>query len=987
MNSVVEVIPYLTKDLQKPTVNLEVAMQALVLDERDPLALEITGEESAKRFLLRANCPETVAHAEAQLRMRYPQAVFVPVTAQDDPLVCRPGEAVSVMELTKGAASYLPLQTWDEQALRHPGTDPLLGVLGAVRVSHGVRAIAQIALVPAPPTWSKPQQRQALEHALDPEKRHQQEELLQAHSGAPSTLGIMVLVVCFFGLLLSQHFALQMPLWVEEALRHVIHGQWPSLTGNQWHQTGIAGGVCLLVLVLLIALKRGVHHLLSHPLYDQKLAAQKTLSMAYRVRIRLYVIGPVGAGRRPFWRPVWKALRSHRLKKEWELLFKEHEQRQKCARDRDLIMRSLVAAYRQYHLARGSYFVARRSGSWQTAKVFGQDRVTRVMQALSRQLAVKGVPLRLMSAWIDTGIARRNWTSGVRHSTHLLAPTSLAMLWHLLEGPALQETPSLHFRRARLFLLPEALMTPASEHQRMIGVSTHGGQQYSFVPPASFIHYHTLLGGQSGEGKSTLMQHMALQAITNGSACCVIDPHGDLAEQILASIPPERVKDTLLIDFGAPDCSIGLNPLDVTLGRERDKAVEDLLVTFKFIWKESWGNRMEAPFRAAVLTLFEANEGLVKKDPVHGPDLQYTLLDVLPLLTDESFCHGLLDGITDGYLKRWWYLYYEPLTLQQQRERVDPVFTKISKLEMKAARRILGQGRSTLHFGQLIRERKIILVNLAKGKAGSDTAPLLGSTLMGLLLAALQEQSTVASEDRVHLPIFTDEFQSLGGVDYQTMLAELRKWGGACCLATQSFAYLQEMNPALLPTVLANVKQKIIFRMSAKDASIIHPEIGVEQEDIVHLDPHTCYISIPSAGQQQPTFSLSLQVPPKGDPQVAAAIRRQSQQQYTCPNSEIDTALLAAMTRTIRAESQKEEAPSDEEKKRVRTRKGKEDAHSEATLGHGSLHSMELLAQQKNAQAEEEGTHHQTPTNTSEEARTGALEETSVDLSEETPES
>jgi Type IV secretion-system coupling protein DNA-binding domain len=234
-----------------------------------------------------------------------------------------------------------------------------------------------------------------------------------------------------------------------------------------------------------------------------------------------------------------------------------------------------------------------------------------------------------------------------------------------------------------------------------------------------------------------------------------------------------------------------------------------------------------------------------------------------------------------------------------------------------------------------------------------------------LFLAALQEQSVLAPADWVSLPIFVDEFQSLGGVDYQTMLAELRKWGGACCLATQSFAYLHEMNPALLPTVLANVKQKIIFRMSAKDASIIHQEIGVEQEDIVHLDPHTCYISIPYAGRQQPTFSLSLQVPSAGNPQVAAAIRLQSQQQYTRPNTDIDTALLTSITRTIRAESQKGETapdvPTTEEKKRVRTRKGKEDADTSATNGQGSLHSMELLAQQKKTQAEEEGSQPSTP--------------------------
>jgi Type IV secretion-system coupling protein DNA-binding domain len=956
MNFVVEVIPHLSSDPEKAFVNLEVAMQALVLDEHDPLALEMTGEGSAKRFLLRACRPETIAHAEAQLRMRYPQAIFEPVSSQDDPLICHPGEAVSVIELTEGADSYLPLQVWDERTLHQPGIDPLFGVLGALGVPEGIRAVAQIAMVPAPPTWSNRQQRLALEHALDPEKTQRQVQMLEARSGAPSTLGLIILAVLCIGLLLYQYFKVQMPSWVENALRHLIHGQRPLLTGDQWHQIGLAGGVLLLVILLSVVLRYGLQYILRTPLYDQKLAAQKTLSMAYRVRIRLYVIGSIGVLHRPFWRTTWEALRDRRLRDEWQVHSQEREERRVQTHHRETILSSLVAAYRQYHLARGNYFVPRHLSSWRTAKLFGQDWGTSILQAFIKHSALKVFPIHLIIPWLEAWLARRNWTRGVRHSKHLLAPVSLAMLWHLLEGQALQETPLLHFRRTRRFLLPEALITPASEHEKAIGVSTHGGQHYPFVPPVSFIRYHTLLGGQSGEGKSTLMQHMALQAIRSGSGCCVLDPHGDLAEQILASIPPERAQDTILIDFGAPDCSIGLNPLDVTLGRERDKAIEDLLVTLRFIWSESWGNRMESPFRHALLTLFEANQMLVQKDPLYGPDQQYTLLDVLPILTDESFCHSLLGGIEDDYLKRWWYLYYEPLSLQQQRERVDPVFTKISKLEMKAARRIIGQGRSTLHFAQLIRERKVILVNLAKGRAGSDTAPLLGSTLMGLLLAALQEQATLALADRVHLPIFIDEFQSLGGIDYQTMMAELRKWGGACCLATQSFAYLHEMNPALLPTVLANVKQKIIFRISAKDAYIIHEELDVEQEDIVHLDPHTCYVSLPYADRQQPTFSLYLKVPPVGDVQVADEIRVRSRQIYTRTIQEIDLALQTSVTRTIQAKSlQGQDAsvasPPVEDKKRVRTRKGKE-SNGKAT--HGSLHALELLAVHPAKQKEEE---------------------------------
>lgn len=143
MDAVVEVIAHVTtSDPGAQQVNLETAMQALVLDPRHPVALEIAGEPTAKRFLMRALRPEALAHAEAQVRMRYPQASFDPVSAADDPLVCRAGEGVSVVELQAGAASYLPLQTWEEQALRQPGTDPVLGILAAMTMPPEMRAVA-----------------------------------------------------------------------------------------------------------------------------------------------------------------------------------------------------------------------------------------------------------------------------------------------------------------------------------------------------------------------------------------------------------------------------------------------------------------------------------------------------------------------------------------------------------------------------------------------------------------------------------------------------------------------------------------------------------------------------------------------------------------------------------------------------------------------------------------------------------------------------
>ena len=151
----------------------------------------------------------------------------------------------------------------------------------------------------------------------------------------------------------------------------------------------------------------------------------------------------------------------------------------------------------------------------------------------------------------------------------------------------------------------------------------------------------------------------------------------------------------MLIDLSDEEHAIGFNPLDASSGRRRDKAISDLLKTLAHIWASSWGSRMENAFEYALRTLFEANRFHVDHD--HASQ-QYTLLDVMMLLTDEHFCHSLLDLIDDPFILRWWHLYYDPLNPQMQRERSDPVLSKVAKFESQLARRIVGQAMSTINF-------------------------------------------------------------------------------------------------------------------------------------------------------------------------------------------------------------------------------------------------------------------------------------------------
>jgi hypothetical protein len=317
------------------------------------------------------------------------------------------------------------------------------------------------------------------------------------------------------------------------------------------------------------------------------------------------------------------------------------------------------------------------------------------------------------------------------------------------------------------------------------------------------------------------------------------------------------------------------------------------------IWVSSWGAKMENAFEMSLRTLFEANKVLVTNDPINGPQQQYTLLDVLPILTNAKFCHALLQDIQDDYLHRWWREYYEPLSLIQQRDVITPIIAKVAKFERIVARRIVGQSISTLNIGNMINERKIILLKLSRSIVGSDVAALIGATVLGLIQMTLEEQGMRRDKVPYPLPIILDEFQMLAGADYRTLI-ELQRFGVNFFLATQSLEYLQKINPVLLPTVMANVKQMVTFTMAAQDAELIRKEIEVAQEDILHLDLQTCYVSLIAANQRQPTFSVKITPLPPGDSINAESIRTRCQVRYTCPVKEVEEMLRAAMLRSLR---------------------------------------------------------------------------------------
>jgi hypothetical protein len=384
----------------------------------------------------------------------------------------------------------------------------------------------------------------------------------------------------------------------------------------------------------------------------------------------------------------------------------------------------------------------------------------------------------------------------------------------------------------------------------------------------------------------------------------------------------------VLVDLATTDYPVGINPLDM-VGKDRDKVVDTLITIAEHLWASSYGSRTENVLEYALKTLADANELLIQSDPYQGPDRQYTLLDVMPLLRAASFRHAILEQVRDRLLIDWWQHYYEPLDAHQQREITSSVITKLSKFaSSRVARRILGQPRSTIDLREVIRSGQHLLVSTASGVVGADLSELVGIVLLGLFEAALSEQAALPPHERRRYLVLIDEFQVYRGANYQGMLAELRKYGGSFALATQSLAYLDRLDRTLRATVLANIDHLFAFHMAGEDARLLHELDGMAEEDMTTLDDFQCYVKLSLHGHRLPVFSLDLDAPPRPDEDVAQLVRLRSRERDGRPVGVVDDMIRQSLARQRSAAPTKQRAWTRSED--VETEEGGDHAGGEA---------------------------------------------------------
>ena len=465
---------------------------------------------------------------------------------------------------------------------------------------------------------------------------------------------------------------------------------------------------------------------------------------------------------------------------------------------------------------------------------------------------------------------RRPWRAGLE----LGAGEIVAMVgWPVGEG-ALPATPSAH---------PRVLPLPAArETQRAFatGVADQAGERLGISIGDAL--YHTVLLGPTGAGKSTALAHLALADIQAGRGVLLIDPKTDLVADILARIPEQRRDDVVVID---PTSSrpVGINPLartQTTCGASPELVADTVLATFKGVFAESWGVRVEQVLAAALVTLARTPGA--------------TLVDLPLLLTNPAYRQRLIaaSGADPLGTGQFWAA-YEALSEAQRQQWVGPVLTRLQPFLIRPhLRATLGQAAPSFDLGEVFTRRRIVLVSLNKGVLGAESARLLGSLLVGQLWPLILARAAVEPSRRHVVSVFIDEVQdylSLPG-SLADALAQARSLGAAFHLAHQ---YRGQLPSALKAGIDANARNKIIFSLSAADAAeLARQAIGLEAADFQLLPRFGVYVRTMHHGRENP-WCHATTLPPTPPTQDALALRAASQARYGQDATQTEVALLA----------------------------------------------------------------------------------------------
>lgn len=392
---------------------------------------------------------------------------------------------------------------------------------------------------------------------------------------------------------------------------------------------------------------------------------------------------------------------------------------------------------------------------------------------------------------------------------------------------------------------------------------------------------HVYVIGQTGSGKSVFLKNQIIQDIQKGHGCCFMDPHGSDILDIMANIPPERYEDVIYFDPAYTERPMALNMLEYDFSKPDQKifVVNELLAIFKKLFSsspESMGPAFEQYFRNASMLVME------------HPESGCTLVDISRVLSDKTYRDMKLSHCKNPLVTQFW-ANAEKTTGDQGIANFVPYITNKFDvfLSNDVMRPIISQEKSAFNFREIMDNKKILLVNLAKGKLGEMNANLIGLVLVGKLQMAALSRVDIVGSDFPPFYLYIDEFQNITTDSIASIFSEARKYKLSLTVAHQYIAQLEEN---IKNSVFGNVGNKIAFRVSSEDAEYLEKEYAPEftAKDLMNPENLNGFAKILLKGVPQKAFNLKEPYPPKGNKDIVEKLKQLSYLQYGEDRAEVE---------------------------------------------------------------------------------------------------
>ena len=455
----------------------------------------------------------------------------------------------------------------------------------------------------------------------------------------------------------------------------------------------------------------------------------------------------------------------------------------------------------------------------------------------------------------------------------------LSTVFHFPMG--MKATPEV--KKAKASSAPAPIDIP--KEGTLLGVNEYRGRETPVYMTRKdrLRHFYTI--GQTGTGKTTLLINMIIQDIANGDGCCFIDPHGSDVQTILANIPEERIDDVIYFDPAYTPRPMGLNMLEIDPRYPEQKTfvIDEMMGIFNklFDMKTTGGPMFEQYFRNSVLLVLEHLES------------GYTLFEIGRVLSDKAFRDLKLSHSKNQIVNQFW-KNAEQTTGDQSLENFVPYIT--GKFDVfisnEIMRPIVAQEKSAFNFRKVMDEKKILLVNLSKGRLGEINANLIGLVLVGKILMAALSRVDIPEEERNDFYLYIDEFQNVTTPSIAQILSEARKYKLSLNIAHQFIAQLEEN---IKDAVFGNVGSIAAFRVGSDDAKYLESQFEpvFSARDIMNIDNFNAYLKLLLNGQPAKPFSLRALPPSKGNPDLIEPLKELSYMKYGRPREEIEEEIMA----------------------------------------------------------------------------------------------